>query len=359
MIKEFSVRAPARVCLFGDHQDYLGLPVIACAIDKYITLHARENDSNIFNIQMPDIGAQSNLDLNDDFQKIEKRNYFASAIRLLRRKGIKIEKGFDVKITGTIPINAGLSSSSALSASWLIFLLKTCNIDITCLDLAQLIYHAEVTEHGEPGGNMDQFSISFGDTQLIQTRSPFTVKAIKKNIPGLVIANSGIEKKTLYVLKNAKQKGQEAIELAKRKIPDFDPYEASFLDIKNHLLFFNSEEQNFLSSSIINHDITRSAFEELKAEKIDWIKLGSLMTKHHWVLSKNLMVSPKRMDDMVVAANKAGAHGAKLVGSGGGGCVVAIAPGREEEVMNAMLNAGAKEAFKAKVSNGAFDLNFV
>ena len=27
------VTAPGRICLFGEHQDFLGLPVIACAID--------------------------------------------------------------------------------------------------------------------------------------------------------------------------------------------------------------------------------------------------------------------------------------------------------------------------------------
>ncbi len=358
MIKEISVKAPARICLFGDHQDYLGLPVIACAIDKFINLKAKENDSRVFNIQMPDIGTQSILDLNDNFQKIERRNYFASAIRLLRRKGIKFEKGFDLEITGKIPINAGLSSSSALSAAWLIFLLKSRNMDIKCKDLAQMIYHAEVTEHGEPGGNMDQFSISFGGTQFIQTRPPFEVMAIEKDVPGLIIANSGIEKKTLDVLKYAKQKGQEAMEVAQKKIPNFDPFKASFQDVKNHLMFFNSEEQNFLTSSVLNHDITRSAILELKAEKVDWEKLGALMTKHHWVLSKNLNVSPKEIDDIVVAALQAGALGAKLVGSGGGGCVVAIAPRKEEEVMNAMLDAGAKEAFKVNISAGAFDLNF-
>ena len=33
-------KAPGRVCLFGDHQDYLGLPIIATTIDKEITIKA-------------------------------------------------------------------------------------------------------------------------------------------------------------------------------------------------------------------------------------------------------------------------------------------------------------------------------
>lgn len=358
MKKEFQVKAPARICLFGDHQDYLGLPVIACAIDKYISLHAIENQSQIFNIKMPDIGEERQVNLKDDFQQIEKRDYFASAIRLLRKKGIKIENGFDVKITGNIPINAGLSSSSALCATWLVFLCKAFHVlDITRLELAQWIYQAEVTEHNEPGGNMDQFSITFGGTQFIQTRAPFDVQEIKKDIPGLVIANSGIKKETLEVLKKAKQKGQEAMQAARNKIAGFDPYKSTFQEIKQHLLFFDREEQNYLTAALQNHDISRAAMNELDEKQVDWKKVGDLMTQHHWILSKNLKVSPPEMDDMVLAAINAGAKGAKLVGSGGGGCVVAIAPKKEIEVMDAMLEVGAKEALQVSKSLGAFDLS--
>ena len=43
-------KAPARICLFGDHQDYLGLPVIACAIDKYIIVEGKPNHSNFLKL---------------------------------------------------------------------------------------------------------------------------------------------------------------------------------------------------------------------------------------------------------------------------------------------------------------------
>ena len=39
-------KAPARICLFGDHQDYLGLPVIACAINKYMVVEGVPNNTN-------------------------------------------------------------------------------------------------------------------------------------------------------------------------------------------------------------------------------------------------------------------------------------------------------------------------
>ena len=40
MSRPIYIKAPARICLFGDHQDYLGLPVIACSIARFINLKA-------------------------------------------------------------------------------------------------------------------------------------------------------------------------------------------------------------------------------------------------------------------------------------------------------------------------------
>jgi len=36
-----SVSAPGRICLFGEHQDYLGLPVITVAINLRIAIEGR------------------------------------------------------------------------------------------------------------------------------------------------------------------------------------------------------------------------------------------------------------------------------------------------------------------------------
>ena len=47
-------KAPARVCLFGDHQDYLGLPVIACAINKYIVVEGVPNNTNCLTFNLTD-----------------------------------------------------------------------------------------------------------------------------------------------------------------------------------------------------------------------------------------------------------------------------------------------------------------
>ena len=49
------VQAPARICFFGDHQDYLGLPVIAGTINRYIQINAIPNSDSQFFIQLLDL----------------------------------------------------------------------------------------------------------------------------------------------------------------------------------------------------------------------------------------------------------------------------------------------------------------
>ena len=69
--------APGRTCLFGDHQDYLGLPVIACAISRNIKLSAVENKTREFKLEMVDINELRVIDINEVFPVLEPRDYFA------------------------------------------------------------------------------------------------------------------------------------------------------------------------------------------------------------------------------------------------------------------------------------------
>ncbi len=57
------ISTPGRVCLFGEHQDYLGLPVIAMAISlRSVISGIFRNDTSII-IRMPDINETEKFDL--------------------------------------------------------------------------------------------------------------------------------------------------------------------------------------------------------------------------------------------------------------------------------------------------------
>ena len=78
-MKEIISLASGRTCLFGDHQDYLGLPVIACAINRNIKLTAVQNDMQVFKLIMNDINQVRVIDIHATFPELERRDYFASS----------------------------------------------------------------------------------------------------------------------------------------------------------------------------------------------------------------------------------------------------------------------------------------
>ena len=69
--------------------------------------------------------------------------------------------------------------------------------------------------------------------------------------------------------------------------------------------------------------------------------LGDFMNLNQNLLS-TLLVSTERLEDLCAAARDAGALGAKLTGAGGGGCVIALAPGHEAAVLAKWATLGVE-----------------
>ena len=115
------VSTPGRICLFGEHQDYLGLPVIAMAVSLRAKIIGEKRLDQKVIIHMPDIERTERFDLNDtEYQK--ERDYFKSGIRVCKKEGLSFASGFECEINSDIPIKAGTSSSSAIVVSWINFL---------------------------------------------------------------------------------------------------------------------------------------------------------------------------------------------------------------------------------------------
>ena len=58
---------------------------------------------------------------------------------------------------------------------------------------------------------------------------------------------------------------------------------------------------------------------------------------------RDLGVSTDKLEDLISAAKKAGALGAKLSGAGGGDCMIALAPpARQNAVKDAITKAGGQ-----------------
>ncbi len=85
----------------------------------------------------------------------------------------------------------------------------------------------------------------------------------------------------------------------------------------------------------------------------DWLGLGEAMNRNQQHLEA-LEVSHEGIGVLCRLARQAGAFGAKLTGAGGGGCVIALAPGREDVVLGAWARAGYA-GFSTRASSHATD----
>jgi mevalonate kinase len=92
--------------------------------------------------------------------------------------------------------------------------------------------------------------------------------------------------------------------------------------------------------------LTSDAEEALARGDVDG--LGRILDAAHGLLAA-LRVSSPELDALVHDARAAGAIGAKLTGAGGGGAVIALAPGHERDVL-ARWRAAGFEGFLAEIA---------
>ncbi len=348
-----SVQAPARICFFGDHQDYLGLPVIAGTINRYIHLEAKKNDQSKYVIQLLDLDKVIEINLTQYLNNIQPEDYYRSSMAVLTQEGAQFSQGYTIQISGTIPLNAGVSSSSALVVAWLRFLIQAqeASWQVTDAHIGEWAYQAEVQFFNQPGGLMDQYTIAQGGLIYIDTQNG-TTTPLTPSMGSLILAESGIAKQTLSVLQNARNFAQNAIEEVKSNVPQFDLHKANELDYEKYLSFVSNSYQPYWYAAIYNHLITHQAKKLLALSTPDLEKVGALMNAHQKILQECIQNTPPQMIEQMEAAKKAGALGTKIVGSGGGGCMLALTNKESKvQVIQAFKDTGAAQAYEVQLTS--------
>lgn len=346
--------APARICLFGDHQDYLQLPIIACAIDRYITIKAVPNQNKVLHIFKHDLKEEDVISLDAPVVYITE-DYLRLSLIVLERYDCIPSEGYDIHISGNIPINSGLSSSSALTVAWIHFLIKAfgINVEVSPMLIAQIAYEVEVVEQNTSGGKMDQYTISLGNTIFMDTKSD-AIRSLPNALDGMVIGDSGEGKDTLGTLAHLKYDALEAVKQVKESYADFEIINAHVSELDKYVTEVNEDLKSIFEAAVLNYSITKKAKKALLKPRLDYNYIGHLMNKHHELLRDNLKITTPKIDTMIHAALEAGAYGAKIVGSGKGGCIVALAPKENvQSVIEAIKGVGARDAFLANQCVGA------
>ena len=347
------VSAPARICFFGDHQDYLNLPVIAGTINRYIQIEAEPSKENSFFIQLIDIDKVKTIDLNKKYDKIDNGDYFLSVLEVLKKAGFLFNQGYKIKLSGDIPINAGISSSSALVVAWIRFLLEIQDQkkEINDVQIGKWAYESESSFFNQPGGIMDQYTIAQKGLLYINTQTTRTER-LNPNIGCLVIAESGLAKRTLGVLQKARSYSQSAIAAVLDKVPQFEIHSANESEYEEYLHFVPEIYRDHWYAAIFNHLLTQKARKMLISGSLDIEQLGNYMNAHQKILQQRIQNTPEIMQKQMQAACNAGALGSKIIGSGGGGCMVAmVTENTKEKVIQAFLNKGAKTAYEISLSS--------
>ena len=335
------IKTPGRICLFGEHQDYLGLPVIAMAISKFSRLSGSTRKDTKVVISKPDIDDNEKFDLND-IKYESKNDIFKSGFNVCKNFGFKFSNGFDVIVKSNIPIKAGTSSSSSILVSWIHFLIKNADNSkkISKKEIGQLAYEAEVIELDSPGGMMDQFSTSIGGLIYLESYPKLKIDTIDCDLGKFVLGDSLQQKDTIGILSRCKNERITIFEKMKKK----DSKINISLISESHLKRFSLDkrEKELMIGTIRNREILRKAKNELKKEKIDKSYFGELLNEHQIILKEVLKISTPKIDLMLKSAQQAGAYGGKINGSGGGGCMIAYCPENPTEIKHSIEKIGGK-----------------
>ena len=343
-VYELKVSAPGRICLFGEHQDYFNLPIIAAAINLRITISGKRRRNPGISIDMPDIGEKENLSLGKELKYSKARDYLKSAVNILQREGLIPDSGWDCKISGTIPINSGTASSSALVVAWTKFLLEAIQDQRAGLQdgIANLAFMAEVAEFKEPGGKMDHYSSALGGVISIHFKNQLQVKQLPNSLGSFVLADSLQRKDTTGTLGFIKSHVLNGVKKIQREREEFQLNTSPLEEYMKNIERLNKEERDLLKGTLLTRDLTAEGEALFESGAFDHARFGALLSRQQDVLQNYLKISTPKINQMLDAALQAGALGGKGNGSGGGGCVFAYSPDRAEEVADALRKLDTK-----------------
>lgn len=352
-----TVSTPGRICLFGEHQDYLGLPVIAAAISCRIQLTAERTAGQQVRLNLPDVDRVEQIDLTVlPLPYQHDRDYFRSAINVLVRAGFRFSAGIDGEVRGNIPINAGTSSSSALLITWLSILSQLADNpqQLSSEQLAELGYRAEVLEFGEPGGMMDHYSTAVGGVIYLESQPAIHLETYHPTLGTFVLGDSQEPKDTIGILGRVKYGMLRIANQLTELNPTFSLQTTPITALSEYRDVLPKDEYILLKGTLANRDLLREALTLLRAPAgsvLDDAQFGRLLTEHHANLRDAQRISTPKIDRMLDAALGAGALGGKINGSGGGGCMFAYAPQNAEQVAEAIEREGG-HAYIVSVDTG-------
>jgi mevalonate kinase len=292
-----------KVIVFGEHFVVYGLPAIASAI----------SDTTIAKIEPAEkYGLVDNRPATDGYKETKKGEMERSMKLLLDFMKIDVKRT-PVKITlsGNLFCTSGIGASAAMATSIARAFSGLFDLGLNDEQINRISYEGEKGSAGTPSG-IDNTCATFGGLLWFRKNlegGPNTIELIKIRKPvEIVLGNTGLSSETSEVVADVRS----------AKEADPEKYGKIFTEYKK----------------LVNE--ARKALESY-----DIGKTGKLMDRNHELL-KEMDLSCRDAEKIIRAEKENGALGAKITGTGRGGYVIALTPGKElqERVAKAIENAG-------------------
>ncbi len=350
--------APGRVNLIGEHTDYNGGHVFPCALK--IGTYAVVSKRNDHKLCMYSFNRDEDLievDLENITYKKEQKwtNYVLGVIDTLKQNGYLVTQGFNLVVSGNIPIQSGLSSSASLEVLIGYLLRDLYHFDFDDVKLALFSQQAENHFVGVNCGIMDQFIISMGkeNTALLLDTNTLKYEEVKINLGKykLVIMNTNKPRRLQDSKYNERRKEcDDALSFLQTKLDVHSLCEISVSEFEQYQDLIESEDIRKRAKHAI-YENERTILAKKALDDGDIITFGKLMNESHDSLRDDYAVTGIELDTLVdLARSVEGTIGARMTGAGFGGCAIALVKETELQEFYETVSTGYKEKVGLEVT---------
>jgi galactokinase len=337
--------APGRVNLIGEHTDYNDGFVLPATIPQRtaVELDAREDDRVL--VSSDGFGTVAYM-LRREERANDWGDYLRGVTWALADAGHAV-RGFDARITSAVPPGAGLASSAALEVALLRALRTTFELPLSDAALALIAHRAEREFVGAHVGTMDQLAASMGvdgEALFIDTRSGMIERIALPRSLALIVIDSGTRHDHARGAYNTRREECEhaARLIGVRALRDATERDAAALEHEHPLLAQRARH-------VIGENARVPAFVTALRSG-DAAACGRLLDESHRSLRDDFAVSTPEIDTLVaLLRGQPGVYGARIVGGGFGGSVLAVAtPASAPQAARV-----AADTFRAQLPNDA------
>jgi galactokinase len=329
-------RAPSRINIIGEYTDFndgLVLPA-AIALYSWVAIAARPDRrvrtySSHFNETF-----ETDLDRLPVMRGGHWSDYVVAVLRALQSDGFPL-RGADVLVGGDIPLGGGLSSSASLEVAMALASLTVSGLEIDARRLALLCQRAESEFVGVRCGIMDQYAIACSDdgmAMLLDCRPITHQSLVLPPSVRMLAIHSGVPRQLKLAAYNRRR---EECSTGLDTLQELSPGIRALRDVSMAELEAARPQLSDVVYRRCRHVVTeiervRLASEAMRSGALQ--ELGGLITASHVSLRDDFEVSCRELDELVENANRcAGVYGARMIGAGFGGCMLALLDAGDSE----------------------------